>query len=767
MLRFITMTAIMLVCSQAGARNLSGRVYSEVDSAAIIGATCKIASAGNILGATATDSEGMFSLAVADTDSTITLIISMPEYSTADIMLPADRRDIDTGTIYLAPTRQLDGVEVTASAETDARGRTIVYPGKAEIKASSTSVSLFQKLPLAGLEANPINRTLSVDGGTPMILIDGVPSSMDDLRSLQPKDIARIEYSRMTPARYADRGTTGLISVTLHRRTDGGSFYGWARSAVQTAFVDADIRASYHQGPSQFSLTYSPSWRNYQKVYDYTESSLIGPDFRVDITGSDRNPFNYTGNPIKFKYDFRPSEATTFSATFSASPGTSKRSSEGLTSDSYLGDYRVTTATRSREFSPSLDLYLRHDFNKSNSVEVQAVGTLSTDHYTRSNGYEFLTNNEPVSVYDQDVDNRRRSLITELCYTHEFTSIGSSLSAGYQNTISHSRNTYHDTDYRPVLTENNNYFYVRYGQQIRKVYLSASTGAKLFWMKNDLNHRRFLRNISKFQLSWNIDQKWSVQGAFAYSPGIPGLSALTDYPQQVSPYKISNGNPALRVSESFMYQAYGSYRYRKFTASLLLSHGHTIHPATDELRYTGENLFLSQSRNYRYQNTTYGILTLKIADIHGFGASLTADFSHYASAGTDWRHHLNSLSGSIYLWWNHGPFTISYWRKLPGKYLNGQYVGKEENGDMLGVEYAPDKHWTIGASWMYMFDRKGTRYPAWDYSATAPAVRHRNIANNANMVVLSVTYSADFGSIFRSSRRSLNNTDSGSSLLKN
>lgn len=32
--------------------------------------------------------------------------------------------------------------------------------------------------------------------------------------------------------------------------------------------------------------------------------------------------------------------------------------------------------------------------------------------------------------------------------------------------------------------------------------------------------------------------------------------------------------------------------------------------------------------------------------------------------------------------------------------------------------------------------------------------------------MLSVSYSADFGSIFRSSRRSLNNTDTGSSLMK-
>lgn len=67
---------------------------------------------------------------------------------------------------------------------------------------------------------------------------------------------------------------------------------------------------------------------------------------------------------------------------------------------------------------------------------------------------------------------------------------------------------------------------------------------------------------------------------------------------------------------------------------------------------------------------------------------------------------------------------------------------------------------------MYMFDKKGTKYPAWSYSNVNPYYRERYIKNNGNMFVLSISYSADFGSIFRSSRRSLNNSDNSSSLLK-
>ena len=180
----------------------------------------------------------------------------------------------------------------------------------------------------------------------------------------------------------------------------------------------------------------------------------------------------------------------------------------------------------------------------------------------------------------------------------------------------------------------------------------------------------------------------------------------------------------------------------------------------------GNRLFLTQSVNAKYRRTFQNNLNLRISNIYGFGVNLNVSLTHYQTAGYNWEHKLTSVDGSINIWWNKGPFTVAYWRKLPGKYLNGQYVGKQENGDALQFEWQPNKHWTVSASWMYMFDKKGTRYPAWDYSAINPSQRERYIRNNGNMVVLGLSYSADFGSIFRTARRNLNNSDNGASLLK-
>lgn len=762
MARFtILIAAIFLSIVNMSARTIQGEVRSDKDSTVVIGATCRLMSGSQFINGVTTDDNGEFAISTA-LKSKLILEISMTGFNPTEIVIESDN-SVNVGIIYLSEGVTLDEVQVTANSMVDAKGRTIVFPAGSDVKASSTAISLFQKLPLAGLEANPINRTLTVDGGTPVILINGVPSSIDDLNALQPKDIAKIEFSRITPARYADRGNSGFLNITLKKRNDGGQVYIWGRSAVNTAFVDGNLRVSYHQGPSQFTLSYNPSWRNYQQVFDNTAESYIGDDFRVDLEEHDRNPFNYHYHNIGFKYDYSPNINTLFSATLRVTPSYNKSRSLANTTDSYLGEYENHNLTSINDLAPSLDLFFKKGFNDKNALEVQVVGTLSSSDYRRNNQYFY--DDGSTSGYVMDVDSRRRSLISEISYIHQFSD-KTSLSTGYQNTVSHSTNKYLTTDYEPVLTENNNYVYARLGQQIGKVYFSVATGVKLYWIKNDINKRHFIRNLTTAQISWNISQKWSLAGAFQYSPSIPSLSSLTDYPQQQSPYLISNGNPDLKVSQNFRYQLMPSYQYKKFSASLLMTYRHVGDFVMDDMFYIGDKMFLSQSINAKKSWYAGANLNMKLNGIYGFGVNVNIGVDHYETMGENWCHHLTSFDGSFTLWWNKGPYTISYWRKIPGKYLNGNYVGRDENGDALGFEYQPDKHWTFGASWMYMFEKKGTKYPAWGYSSVNPYYRERYIKNNGNMVVLSVSYSTDFGSIFRSSRRSLNNADNESSLLR-
>lgn len=758
----LVLLILSLAIQSASARVVKGRVFSSADTTVVVGADCRLMSGDRMVNSWRSNADGSFAVASGDKGS-LRLEVEKHGFSTTEILIKGGSDDVDLGPVFLEKSVELKEVSVTANQVVYTKGRTIVYPSVSEVKASSTSIELFQKLPLAGLTVNPIHQTLSVDGGSPYILINGRPASMNEVNTLAPKDIEKIEFSRFTPARYADKGGNGFIDITLKKRDDGGNVYAYARSAVNTAFVDGNIRGSYHQGPSQFSLFYNPSWRNYQSVYDSKTESYISPDFRVNLRSHDRAPFNYLTNQMQLKYDYSPSLNTLFSATFYATPSSNGNRRLAHTADSELGNYDNIDKSSSKGFSPSLDLFFRRKFNDRNALEAQVVGTISSSDYRHDNTYTYPDGRG--EIYSINADSRRRSLISEVSYIHTFSD-KTELSAGFQNTVSHSTNTYLDTDYKPVLTENNNYLYASLGQSIGKFYLSLSSGLKMYWIKNDLNKRNFVRNLSRAQINWYINQKWRLFGSFVYSPSIPSLSALTDYPQQVSPYLVSNGNPDLKVSETFTYNLGASFNYKKFNATLITAYVNSNNSVIGDITYLGDRLFLSQSANARYYRQYAGRLVLQLNGVAGFGANMSLNLNHYETAGSNWSHNLTSFSADFSLWWNKGPFTISYWRKIPGKSLYGYVVGKEENGDALQFQYRPDKHWNLGVSWMYMFDKKGTRYPAWSYSPVNPSYRDRYIKDNGNMVVLSATYTADFGSIFRTARRSLNNSDNGSSLLK-
>lgn len=762
---FIIFTVIVAGCSTLSARNIVGKVVAEDDSTAVVGAICELKVKNSVIAKTVTDNNGAFAIDVKS-KAGAGLVVSMTGFSHTDILIPEGSKNIDLGTLYLSSNTQLGEVTVSATHVMDGKdGRTIVIPSALDVKASESTLSLFDKLPLPGLNTNKMTRTISVDGGSPVILINGVPSNDNEVNALQPKNIARVEYSRITPARYIDKGNSGYINIILKQRNDGGSVSAWLRDCPTTGFLDANVNATYHQGRSQFSLLYVPSWRDYNKVYDNITESYIGSDFVEEMAVCDRNPFNYFSNQLQAKYDYRPSNATLFSATLRLYSNSNNSIRYGTYTDSYLGGYDMDNQRSDKELTPSLDLFLRHEFNDKNSIEAQVVGTLTSDDFNRFNKFTYPDGS--IDSYLNDVKNRRRSLITEISYNHTFTP-RTTLSLGAQNTLSHTTNEYTTTDYKPLLTENNNYVYAQLGQSFNRVYVSLSSGVKLFWMKNDMNKRNFVRNISTAQISWRVSDKWNIRGSFRYAPSIPSLSALTDYAQQSTQTLLSNGNPNLKTTETLMYQISPSFNCKKLSVSLSVSYNDSKNPWVNRIIYMGNKMFLNQSNNYDYQRNLYNKLSINVSEIFaGFGAKVDLYLSRFWAAGSDWSKNLTSFDAEFSLWWNRGPFTVNYWRNFPGKYLSGYNVGRQENTDGLTLVYQPNKHWIVSAAWWYMFDKKGTKYAQWSYDPVHPSYNERNINNNGNMFVLSMSYTTDFGTIFNTGRRGLNNSDSGSSLFKN
>lgn len=167
----LTIVLLSLICSLSAlnARTINGVILSSNDSTAVVGANCRLMSDGKLITGTTTNTDGVFALET-EVKSVLNLEISMTGFSSTNIIIESGGKNLNLGTIYLDDGVTLNEVTVTGNSVINSKGRTIIYPSSSDLKASATSISLFQKLPLAGLQANPITRSISLTEEHPLSL---------------------------------------------------------------------------------------------------------------------------------------------------------------------------------------------------------------------------------------------------------------------------------------------------------------------------------------------------------------------------------------------------------------------------------------------------------------------------------------------------------------------------------------------------------------------------------------------------------------------
>ncbi len=177
---------------------------------------------------TTTDSEGKYSIQVPDGK---TLVFSFIGYTTQEIAVAA-QSVIDV--VLAADVRQLNEVVVigygtqskvtltgaVANIKSDELLRTKNENPQNMLMGRVAGVRVWQK----SAEPGTFNSNFDIRGfGSPLVVIDGVPRTMDDFQRLNPNDIEEISALKdASAAIYGVRGASGVLLVTTKKGTTGG-----------------------------------------------------------------------------------------------------------------------------------------------------------------------------------------------------------------------------------------------------------------------------------------------------------------------------------------------------------------------------------------------------------------------------------------------------------------------------------------------------------------------------------------------------------------
>lgn len=524
---------------------------------------------------TSSDEKGKFGIAVAPGTYFLKISFLSYEEKILDSVILADR-DVDLGSILLkAAIKMLTEVVVTSekklmSLELDKR----VYNVSQDVSNIGANAS--------EILANIPSVTVDIDGNVSLrgsqgirILIDGKPSALtglrstDALRNLQGAMIDRIEVITNPASRYDAAGETGIINIILKKnKTRGfnGNFTGTAgyrpnfsgsysiNYRTQKINLFSSFGSNYRKNPGKGSSTQRFSGSDTSFVYNQTSNRTRGGVSMNLMAGID-----YYITPL-----------TTLTGSFLIDGGREKNINELLYED-FNGSGQLTKSIlrtdteKEKERDTEVSLSFRKKFDGNSDKEWTTdfkwtnSGETESSDYTQAdiNGGEVLKQRSGNPAYEDN-------LLLQTDYIHPFNKEGK-FETGFKGTIRKINNEFlveEQTNGGAWITlpafDNNMEFtekiytaYAMVGNKIKKFSYQLGLRGELSDIRtgliktNQINRRQYFNLFPATSLSYELDEKNTLQLSYSYRINRPNFRNLTPFADFSDPRVYFTGNPDL------------------------------------------------------------------------------------------------------------------------------------------------------------------------------------------------------------------------------
>ena len=757
---------VLLICMAvlgAKAQNLNGRLADENgEPVAFANMTLKMAANDSLVAGLTSDENGNFSIDVKN--GRYILTASAIGYERLTIRCGATA----LGTLVMPKTtKELDEVVVEGSRITEEAGRFVVLPDPKEAEVSGRGLTLLDMQQLPGLEVDVALQKITIDGGTPILQINGKEVPLNHFINVRPEQILRIEYSNDPGIRYLDRNVSGVINLVLKESDDGGNVMARVQSAFTTGFVDGYLMAAHHKGKSEFSLQYNLSHRNYKNVpYEMTDSYLA--DERTVERYQEMNfPFSYITHNITGEYTYQPNDSTMFVATLRDyidnnhwfGTGTITETENGTTTQMDMNKQSDRKGN-----SPMLDLFFTHKLRNRQKIELNMVGQYSQSDYYNNLIYR---DSENEWEYPTKVINNGYAVSGEAVYSKQFNRSEARIGLQYQHNFASNDYVIYET--QTEMTKDNTYLYCGIGGSIsNNVMYSLGTGVKLFTVADGIDTRRYVRNLSTALLFWRISNSWSLTATTYFVPSLPSLSDLSPVLQRVDDVEAIRGNDALKPSNTMNSTLRLQYNNKGWFAGMTGSYFRNFSPTVRLYQYVPElDLFVGTPQNTDYYQRFQLKAEVGVKQLFDrLNITLNGKLKKEEAKGEEFYHdNLNFSSGiNAQFVWKQLVVGCNF-DFLPDKSLFGEEISIGEMSQSIYVEY----NWkSLNASlaWHCPFNKKGFMYQTSGLSAVHPYCHTNWTSDNGNMVVLGLTWKFNYGKAFNKSQKTLWNGGYDDGMVK-
>ena len=566
----------------------------------------------------------------------------------------------------------------------------VFYPSRSAVERATDGLSLLTNLMIPTLTVNDVLGSIKSSGQEVEIRINGRKATTEQLRSIQPETVKRVEWLDNPGLRYGN--AYAVVNFIIANPTVGGSVMLAAMPALTCAWGEYNASVKLNQGRSQWSVdanykitNHIDIYRDYHETFTYPDgSSLTRVESPLSGSGSDTKLWpsvNYSYiNPEKTVVWVSASAYRNFNSGTDYSSRT--HLSDG-TPDLFLHD-----KSSSNGISPSLNAYIEHHLPNRQTIVADFNASVyngrSTHIYT-----ERLTDiADLLSNVDTRVRDRNHTISFETDYIRRWKS--SRFTAGLSYTANRNRSTYINLDDAVYHQQQDRlYFFGEYFRRIKAVSLTAGLGAQY----TDLTLVESGRGNSswslrpRFSLVWRASSSSQFRLNFSSWQTSPSLGETNEAPQQIDGFQWQYGNPDLHTYSTYRLRLTYNFDFPRISGTLGTSFRRSPHAIAPILFWDDDRLITTFENSHGYSEWQAYFspqLTLIPSWLIAEG---TIRYTYSRSAGTDYRHTHAAWNGDINLMLTHWGFTLTGMYSVNDISLYGEKISRGETFSLIMLSY--------------------------------------------------------------------------------
>lgn len=630
----------------------------------------------------------------------------------------------------------------------------VYYPSKSAVDNSKNGVQLLNNLMIPSLSVTEALGTIQAAGQSVQVRINGRESTFEQVKTLQPATIKRVEWIDNPGLRY--NGTYYVLNFIVSNPTVGGSLMADAQPAINQAWGSymADLKLNY--GYSQFEVwgrfkltDKIKSHREYTETFTYPDGSSLT---RNETSRGGR--LNNSMGSFTASYSYVKPDTTVIMADFSIyRTFNNKFRYDGLMSLSNgIDDILLTDISGERGTKPYLSLYLEQHF----SSKQMLVVNFNSSFYIGRSFSDYVEQLPDASDYLTDIHtmirDRNQVYALEADYIKRWDN--SRLTAGASYIANRNRSVYENLG-GEIFHQRQDKFYIfaEYFQRINKISLTAGIGAQYtdFLFKESDQGRSSWNMRPQATVTYGINQNHQFRLSFESWQSTPTLAETNVAPQQLDGFQWRVGNQDLKTSNSYMLTLRYNFNAPRVGGTFGIR-GFTSPNAITPLLYWDDNKLITTYENSNGLRNLSFFVAPQINIIPEW--LMLAGYVQYRMermCGTGYKLHNYNWSGNVNLRMMHWGFVFSAQYVRAQHDLWGEKISWGENISVIDLSYNW-KDWQFGAGMIMPFGKydQGSRMISkWN-------TNEQHMRLDMRMPYINISYNLQWGRQKRNAHKLIN-----------